>query len=93
MQTAHGTIKPVGADNAAQQVFYDWGVGSYYDSMIGGATGRGLHKNIMDGYRYIIQNYSQGDELFLFVNRGSGFPYCGYWGAKYKGDQWDPCRR
>jgi len=24
-------IKPVGADQAAQQVFYDWGVGSGFD--------------------------------------------------------------
>ena len=65
-------VKPVGADMAAQQVFYDWGVGSYYDPLVGGATGRGLHKNIMDDYRYIIQNYSQGDELFLFgFSRGA----------------------
>ncbi|MGK0440675.1 MAG: hypothetical protein ACJA0N_000470 [Pseudohongiellaceae bacterium] len=42
------------------------GGGSYYDSTVGGATGRGLHKNIMDVYRYIVQNYSPGDELFLF---------------------------
>jgi uncharacterized protein (DUF2235 family) len=65
-------IKPVGADQAAQQVFYDWGVGSYHDSIIGGATGRGVHKNIMDDYRYIVQNYSSGDELFLFgFSRGA----------------------
>lgn len=65
-------IKPIGADQIPQQVFYDWGVGSYYDSIIGGATGKGLHKNIMDNYRYIVQNYSPGDELFLFgFSRGS----------------------
>lgn len=55
-----------------QQVFYDWGIGSYYDQTIGGATGRGLHKNIMDNYRYIVQNYSDGDEIYLFgFSRGS----------------------
>lgn len=65
-------IKPVGEDEISQQVFYDWGVGSYYDAAIGGATGRGVHKNIMDDYRYIIQNYSPGDELFLFgFSRGA----------------------
>lgn len=66
------SIKPVGGDNVPQQVFYDWGIGSYYDSTIGGATGRGLHKNIMDDYRYIVQNYNPGDEIFLFgFSRGS----------------------
>lgn len=66
------SIKPVGGDNVPQQVFYDWGIGSYYDSAIGGATGRGLHKNIMDDYRYIVQNYNPGDEIFLFgFSRGS----------------------
>lgn len=66
------SIKPIGADQIPQQVFYDWGVGSYYDPVIGGATGKGLHKNIMDDYRYIVQNYSPGDELYLFgFSRGS----------------------
>ncbi|WP_413693508.1 DUF2235 domain-containing protein [Psychromonas sp. KJ10-2] len=65
-------IKPFSSDQSPQQVFYDWGIGSYYDNTIGGATGRGLHKNIMDNYRYIIQNYSDGDELFLFgFSRGA----------------------
>lgn len=65
-------IQPAGRDGRPQQVFYDWGVGSYHDRVVGGATGRGLHKNIMDDYRYIVQNYSPGDELFLFgFSRGA----------------------
>jgi uncharacterized protein (DUF2235 family) len=65
-------IRPVAADGAQQQVFYDWGIGSYYDRFVGGATGRGLHKNIMDGYRYVVQNYRPGDEIFLFgFSRGA----------------------
>jgi len=65
-------IKPIADDGVHQQVFYDWGVGSYYDSVVGGATGRGVHKNIMDDYRYIVQNYSSGDELYFFgFSRGS----------------------
>ena len=59
-------IKPVDSQSTHQQVFYDWGVGSYYDPLIGGATGRGINKNILDNYRYIVQNYAPGDELFLF---------------------------
>ncbi|MDP5145797.1 DUF2235 domain-containing protein [Shewanella sp. ULN5] len=65
-------IKPFSADGKPQQVFYDWGIGSYHDALIGGATGRGLHKNIVDCYRYIVQNYSPGDEIWLFgFSRGA----------------------
>lgn len=65
-------IKPYGDDQHPQQVFYDWGVGSYTDPILGGAIGQGMHKNIMDNYRYIVQNYSPGDELFLFgFSRGA----------------------
>lgn len=65
-------IQPIGIDNIPQQVFYDWGIGSYYDPVAGGATGTGLHKNIMDNYRYIVQNYNPGDELYLFgFSRGA----------------------
>lgn len=47
-------IKPSG-NSLKQHVFYDWGLGSYHNSMSAGATGRGIHKNILDGYRYIVQ--------------------------------------
>lgn len=65
-------IKPVAKDGVPQQVFYDWGLGSYHDKVVAGITGKGLHKNIMDDYRYIVQNYSHGDEIYLFgFSRGS----------------------
>ena len=65
-------IKPTASDSTSQQVFYDWGLGSYHDEKSAGATGKGIQKNIMDGYRYIVQNYSPGDELFLFgFSRGA----------------------
>ena len=65
-------IKPFGTDQVPQQVFYDWGVGSYHDTVVAGATGKGLDKNIMDDYRYIVQNYSLGDEIYLFgFSRGA----------------------
>lgn len=65
-------INPTSHDGKKQQVFYDWGVGSYYDPVAGGVTGAGLQKNIMDNYRYIVQNYSDGDEIFLFgFSRGA----------------------
>lgn len=64
-------IDPVGC-GAKQHVFYDWGIGSYHDSVIAGATGKGLHKNILDGYLYLLQNYAEGDRIYLFgFSRGA----------------------
>lgn len=66
------SIRPVTTDGVAQQVFYDWGIGSYHNQVVAGATGKGIHKNIVDGYRYIVQNYSPGDEIYLFgFSRGA----------------------
>jgi len=65
-------IRPFDETGRAQHVFYDWGIGSYHGRVIGGMTGRGIHKNIMDGYRYIVQNYTEGAEIFLFgFSRGA----------------------
>jgi len=65
-------IKPVDVKGVPQQVFYDWGIGSYHGSVSGAVTGKGMHKNIMDDYRYIVQNYSHGDEIYLFgFSRGA----------------------
>ena len=56
----------------SQHVFYDWGLGSYHHSTSAGITGRGIHKNILDGYRYIVHNYAPGDRIFLFgYSRGA----------------------
>ena len=64
IQPAHSTTK--------QHVFYDWGLGSYHNQLAAGVTGRGIHKNILDGYRYIVQNYTEGDRIFLFgFSRGA----------------------
>ena len=37
-------IKPIAADGVLQQVFYDWGVGSYHDALYAGITGAGVQK-------------------------------------------------
>lgn len=64
-------IKPERGD-LKQHVFYDWGLGSYHDSLSAGVTGKGIQKNIMDGYRYILHNYAPGDRIFLFgFSRGA----------------------
>lgn len=64
-------IKPWAGDSP-QHVFYDWGIGADHARLVGGVTGRGIHKNIMDGYRYIVQNYSPGAQIYLFgFSRGA----------------------
>jgi uncharacterized protein (DUF2235 family) len=64
-------IKP-SANGVQQHVFYDWGLGSYHNSISAGATGRGIHKNILDGYRYIVQNFAPKDKIYLFgFSRGA----------------------
>ena len=65
-------IAPKDENDVKQVVFYDWGIGSYHDSALGGAFGKSLEKNVMDGYRFIMHNYEPGDELFLFgFSRGA----------------------
>ena len=65
-------IRPVDRHGVKQVVFYDWGVGSYYAQVAGGTTGLGMQKNIQDGYRFIVQNYRRGDEIFLIgFSRGA----------------------
>lgn len=67
-------IKPIGDDQKVQVVFYDKGVGTAWglDRLIGGAFGKGLSKNIEDAYRFLMHNYEDGDEIFLFgFSRGA----------------------
>lgn len=65
-------IRPVATGGSQQQVFYDWGIGSYHDRIVAGITGLGLRKNIMDAYRYVVQNYRPGDDIYLFgFSRGA----------------------
>ena len=68
-------ISPISTDDGKkiqQVVFYDWGLGSYYEPVKGGAFGHGIDKNIMDDYRFIVQNYNPGDELYFFgFSRGA----------------------
>ena len=68
----------------AQITFYDPGVGTISDSsawarlksrargIFGLATGYGLDANILDAYRFLIQNYHDGDQVYLFgFSRGA----------------------
>ncbi|WP_207426612.1 DUF2235 domain-containing protein [Pedobacter sp. SYSU D00535] len=55
--------------------YYDEGIGvegSKLRRMIDGAIGGGIDQNILDIYKFICWNYSQGDEIYLFgFSRGA----------------------
>lgn len=68
----------------SQIVFYDPGVGTISNSsqwarlknkakgVFGLATGYGLDENVLEAYRFIIRNYRQGDQIYLFgFSRGA----------------------
>jgi uncharacterized protein (DUF2235 family) len=62
-------------NNIIQIKFYDEGVGSEGNSIqkiMGGATGAGLDEKILDAYKFIVWNFEEGDELYLFgFSRGA----------------------
>lgn len=68
------SILPEAPDGTPQILFYDAGVGTddLLDMLSGGALGIGLSKNMRDAYRFLIHNYSDGDEIyFLGFSRGA----------------------
>ncbi|MGF1563068.1 MAG: DUF2235 domain-containing protein [Geminicoccaceae bacterium] len=58
----------------AQRVWYDPGVGSAgeLDSFIGGNFGVGLSGNVCEAYRFILEHYAPGDDLYVIgFSRGA----------------------
>lgn len=67
-------VRPVAADGTSQIVYYHPGVGTGngLDRLIGGGTGVGLARNVRDAYAFLVNNYRDGDEIFLFgFSRGA----------------------
>ena len=65
-------VQPYDDEGVQQVVFYDWGIGADRKKFTGGAFGEGINKNIQDAYRFLVQNYDPGDELFFFgFSRGA----------------------
>jgi uncharacterized protein (DUF2235 family) len=69
-------IAPLAPDGTAQIVLYHDGVGASsgldLSHWAGGAFGVGLSKIIQDGYRFLVDNYTDGDELYFFgFSRGA----------------------
>jgi len=68
-------LSPASRDGTAQVLYYDLGIGSegrFLKRAYDGATGTGISNNILEAYRFIINHYKPGDELFLFgFSRGA----------------------
>lgn len=63
---------PRGTDGREQVVFYDKGVGTGRFDHLLGAFGVGLSAKVKDAYRFIVERYEPGDEIFLFgFSRGA----------------------
>jgi len=65
---------PSSDKDVSQIVFYDRGVGTggYINKLVGGAFGSGLQENVIDGYRFLANNYQKGDEIYIFgFSRGA----------------------
>ncbi len=56
-----------------QRVFYNAGVGTgRFDRLRGGALGFGLSRHVRECYRFLVENYEPGDELYFFgFSRGA----------------------
>jgi uncharacterized protein (DUF2235 family) len=67
-------VRARAADGTDQVVYYHGGVGTSggMDRFTGGAFGDGIEDNIRELYRFILYNYADGDELYLFgFSRGA----------------------
>ena len=67
-------VAPTAADGVIQVVYYHDGVGTHpgLDRILGGMFGLGLDRNIWDLYRFLVQNFEAGDEIYLFgFSRGA----------------------
>ena len=67
------SVLPLAGDGTAQLIFYDEGVGTdKHEKFRGGMFGNGLIKNLADGYRFLIFNYTPGDQIYIFgFSRGA----------------------
>ncbi|WP_328456829.1 DUF2235 domain-containing protein [Amycolatopsis sp. NBC_00438] len=83
-QTSGGTPSPTNvtklalavagkADGVPQLLYYHRGVGSYGRPRLrGGAFGVGVSHDVLRAYRFVVENYEPGDEIFLFgFSRGA----------------------
>lgn len=66
---------PESSDGTHQIVYYQAGIGTestFWNHIVGGATGAGLSENIREAYAFLATNYDAGDEIYLIgFSRGA----------------------
>ena len=67
------SVAAVDPTGISQRLYYHPGVGvGPWDHFRGGAFGVGLSRNVIDAYRFLVDSYEPGDELFFFgFSRGA----------------------
>lgn len=67
------SVSDSGLDGSAQVKWYDEGVGTeWFDKFVGGAFGAGLDLKILEGYKYLAEQYEDGDEVYVLgFSRGA----------------------
>lgn len=66
-------VRRTSEEGTEQRVYYHSGVGTKrWERLRGGAFGLGLSRNVLDAYRFIVESYEPGDQLYLFgFSRGA----------------------
>ncbi|HXX68395.1 MAG TPA: DUF2235 domain-containing protein [Polyangiaceae bacterium] len=69
----HAAVQTRHVEGVEQLVHYQSGVGTrMLERFVGGAFGVGLSRNIKECYAFLVDNYVEGDEIFLFgFSRGA----------------------
>jgi len=63
---------PQGADGVEQKSCYDVGVGATPGEKWRGSLGYGLSKNVVEAYEWLVGQYDDGDEIYIFgFSRGA----------------------
>lgn len=66
---------PDGIQNSPQIVHYVQGVGTRKSERLrGGGFGFGISDNIKEGYKFLVSNYEQGDQIYIFGLREAPIP-------------------
>lgn len=61
------------APSAVEQlVFYHLGIGTGRTDQLVGAFGKGINRNVRECYKWLVENYEEGDRVFVFgFSRGA----------------------
>jgi len=75
VQRLRSMVEPSDAEGVEQAVYYDEGIGTEggpLQRIMDGMTGRGLSRNILDAYAWLIHHYDEDDQIFVYgFSRGA----------------------